>query len=111
MDYNTCSVPHCVVTRNSLSKWRLIAQELYKFPKSLSLTLHICPEDERGQWIAELDLDPMMNGKICVCSLHFKDGYPSQANPFPTVMLRDGGNKLKKEDVVFEGAKDEVREY
>ena len=24
------------------------------------MTLHICPEEERGQWIAELDLDPMM---------------------------------------------------
>ncbi len=44
--------------RNTLGRWRLAAVELYNFPLELPVTLHICPEEERDKWIAEIDLDP-----------------------------------------------------
>ncbi|TRY61774.1 hypothetical protein TCAL_12268 [Tigriopus californicus] len=93
LDYTLCSVPHCIVSRNSLNRWRLAAQELYNFPKSLPMNLHICPEEDRSRWMAELDLDPSnLTGKIAVCSLHFKDGYPSDANPLPSRFLQEALN-------------------
>ena len=33
MAQNKCSVSHCIVTRNSLSRWRLAAIDLFKFPE------------------------------------------------------------------------------
>ena len=103
MDYNTCSVPHCAVTRNTLSKWRLAAMELYGFPSSLPLNLHICPEADLQRWISELDLDPRTNEKVSVCSLHFKEGYPASNHPLPTELI----NEKLSDDARFSGdAKD-----
>ena len=45
--YNSCSAPHCLVTRNSLSRWRLAAIKMFKLPKSLPMTLYLCPEADR----------------------------------------------------------------
>ena len=95
---NICSVPHCLVSRNTLSKWRLAALDLYKFPDNIPMTLYPCPENDRDQWIAELDLDPNSNAKIAVCSLHFKEGYPTRDFPYPTELLTDN-----KEAIVFNG--------
>ena len=53
---NTCSVPQCVVTRNSLSKWRIAAMTLFKFPSYLPMTIHTCSEGERERWIAGKDI-------------------------------------------------------
>jgi hypothetical protein len=47
-----------LIIRNTLGRWRLAAVELYNFPLELPVTLHICPEEERDKWIAEIDLDP-----------------------------------------------------
>ena len=30
----------------------------FNFPLELPLTLHLCPEEDRDKWIAEIDLDP-----------------------------------------------------
>ena len=49
---NTCSVPQCVVTRNTLSKWRIAAMELFEFPSHLPMTLYTCSESEKEKWIA-----------------------------------------------------------
>ena len=87
---SSCAAPKCQVTRNSLSKWRLAAMDLFGFPKHLPLNLHVCPDEEKSRWIAELDLDPQMNAnanKLLVCSFHFKDGFPSGKNPNPTELL------------------------
>lgn len=92
---STCCVPHCLVTRNSLPKWRQVAVAMYGFPASLPITLHVCPDDagERERWVAELDLDPALAGvsgnKVVVCSLHFKEGFPSERHPYPTELLRE----------------------
>ena len=86
---NTCSVPQCVVTRNSLSKWRIAAMTLFKFPSHLPMTLYTCSEAEKERWIAELDLNPLATGRIAVCSLHFKDGEPTDEFPLPTELLSD----------------------
>ncbi len=53
-----CSFIPCLMIRNTLGRWRLAAVELYNFPLELPVTLHICPEEERDKWIAEIDLDP-----------------------------------------------------
>ena len=45
--YNSCSAPHCLVTRNTLSRWRLAAIKMFKLPKSLPMTLYLCPEADR----------------------------------------------------------------
>lgn len=109
LDYTLCSVPHCIVSRNSLNRWRLAAQELYNFPKSLPMNLHICPEEDRSRWMAELDLDPSnLNGKIAVCSLHFKDGYPSDANPLPSRFLQEALNF--QEPQYFGGVKPDLND-
>jgi hypothetical protein len=34
-----------------------------------------------------MNLDPNTSGKISVCSLHFKDGFPSPENPVPSEFL------------------------
>ena len=73
---------------------------------------------ERQRWIAELDLDPNMSRNISVCSLHFKEGEPTEASPFPTEWLQSmkdpskfhektsfSGKKLK---TITEETKDEV---
>lgn len=58
VDNNVCCVPQCAVTRNTLSKWRLAAVEFFRFPPEIPFSLHICPEEDRDKWIAEIDLDP-----------------------------------------------------
>lgn len=52
LDQNKCSVSHCTVSRNLLSRWRLAAIEMFKFPPHLPMNLHICPEAERDKWIS-----------------------------------------------------------
>ena len=78
-DLSACSVPHCLVTKNTLSSWRRAAVKMYKFPKSLPMTLHLCPEADRERWLAELDIDPSKTSvtKLAVCSLHFREGLPT----------------------------------
>ena len=61
--FNTCVVPNCVVSRNTLAKWRMVAMERFGFPRQLSVSLHLCPDEERDKWMAEIDLDP--NFKVC----------------------------------------------
>ena len=56
--FNTCVVPNCVVSRNTLAKWRLVAIDRFGFPRQLAVTLHPCPDEERDKWMAEIDLDP-----------------------------------------------------
>lgn len=75
--------------------------DMFKFPPTLPMMLHPCPQAERPNWIAELDLDPNMNGKISVCSLHFKEGRPTEKHPFPTELLRD----TKQHPGYFKGQK------
>lgn len=70
----------------------MAAIKMYKFPKELPLTLYLCPENDRERWLAELDIDPLkMNTttKLAVCSLHFRDGHPSDQFPLPTELLSD----------------------
>ena len=56
VDLNKCSVPHCIISRYQLSRWRLAAIDLFKFPDNLPMTLYICPEAERDQWVSgEID--------------------------------------------------------
>lgn len=93
---NTCSVPQCVVTRNSLSKWRVAAMALFDFPSYLPMTLYTCSETEKDKWIAELDLNPETTGRIAVCSLHFKNGEPTDDSPLPTELLSDKDDKPLK---------------
>jgi uncharacterized protein YhbP (UPF0306 family) len=35
-----------------LSRWRLAAIDLFKFPDHLPMTLYLCPEEERDRWIS-----------------------------------------------------------
>ena len=56
--FNMCSVPQCIVSRNTLAKWRQLAISLFKFPRELPVTLHPCPDEERDKWMAEIDMDP-----------------------------------------------------
>ncbi len=58
VDYNLCNVPHCTVSRSSLGKWRTAAIETYDYPAELPVTLHLCPDSERDQWAAEIDIHP-----------------------------------------------------
>ena len=62
--YNMCSVPNCVVSRNTLAKWRLVAMERFQYPAQLPVTLHPCPDEERDKWMAEIDLDPNFKVEI-----------------------------------------------
>ena len=50
LDFTSCSVPHCLVTRNTLSRWRQAAIKMFKFPLDLPMTLHLCPEADREKW-------------------------------------------------------------
>merc|ERR1712141_338165 len=88
--YNSCSAPHCLVTRNSLSRWRLAAIKMFKLPISLPMTLYLCPEADRERWLAELDIDPSKTSvaKLAVCSLHFHEGLPTDQYPLPTELYQ-----------------------
>jgi hypothetical protein len=59
--------------RNTLGRWRLAAVELYNFPLELPVTLHICPEEERDKWIAEIDLDPAYKVNLLVSRIWIRD--------------------------------------
>ena len=48
----------CAVTRNIMSRARLAAIDLYAWPTSLPVNLHITDGPEKDRWAAELDLDP-----------------------------------------------------
>lgn len=76
----------------------MAAIKMYKFPKELPLTLYLCPENDRERWLAELDVDPlkMSSTKLAVCSLHFRDGFPSDQFPLPTELLSDKLNSNAK---------------
>ena len=74
--------------------------EQFLFPPELPLTLHLCPDKERDRWMAECDMDPKSKAKVVVCSLHFKDGYPTAENPFPTELLGEGSGG---DSLVFRG--------
>jgi len=89
VESNMCCVPQCAVTRNTLSRWRMAAIQNFKFPPELPMNLHLCPEEDRNKWIAEIDLDPTFKSKVVVCSLHFVDGFPTPENPYPTQFLSD----------------------
>jgi hypothetical protein len=69
--------------RNTLGRWRLAAVELYNFPLELPVTLHICPEEERDKWIAEIDLDPAykVNFAIFLCVTDLDPGSGAFLNP------------------------------
>ena len=99
LEFNNCAVPHCLVTRNSLPKWRKAAIKMFNFPKNLPMTLYLCPENEREKWIAELDFDPSKsqnsNQKLAICSLHFRMGRPTENFPLPTELLSENGNSGK----------------
>ena len=58
LEHGTCSVPGCAVTRNIMSRARLAAIDLYAWPTSLPVNLHITDGPEKDRWAAELDLDP-----------------------------------------------------
>lgn len=89
IENNVCCVPHCLVSRNTLSRWRSAAIQLYGFPVQLPFNLNLCAEEEKDKWIAEIDLDPSFKARVAVCSFHFKDGYPTTENPYPTEMLTE----------------------
>ena len=103
----TCSVPHCLVARNYLPRWRHAAVRLFKYPAGLPFTLHAprSPE-ERLAWMAEIDLDPSSDAKVVVCSLHFKEGRPTVDHPNPSQLLRetdeqetfDGSARVEEEE-------------
>ena len=103
----TCSVPHCLVARNYLPRWRHAAVRLFKYPAGLPFTLHAprSPE-ERLAWMAEIDLDPSSDAKVVVCSLHFKEGRPTLDHPNPSQLLRetdeqetfDGSARVEEEE-------------
>ena len=97
-----CSVPACVVSRNTLGKWRQAALDLFHFPPSLPLSLHPCPAVQRDRWMAELDLEPHNKARVVVCSLHFRDGRPTKENPFPTELLGES-----REAPVYRGRRPE----
>ena len=107
----TCSVPHCLVARNYLPRWRHAAVRLFKYPAGLPFTLHAprSPE-ERLAWMAEIDLDPSSDAKVVVCSLHFKEGRPTLDHPNPSQLLRetdeqetfDGSARVEEEAAVKE---------
>merc|ERR1712051_579434 len=69
-------------------------------------------EDKSG-WMAEIDLDPESKGKVVICSLHFRDGLPTQENPNPTELLGDKGGPTEggeSGEVVFRGKRAEEEE-
>ena len=112
----TCSVPHCLVARNYLPRWRHAAVRLFKYPAGLPFTLHAprSPE-ERLAWMAEIDLDPSSDAKVVVCSLHFKEGRPTVDHPNPSQLLRetdeqetfDGSARVEEEEEEDEAVKNE----
>merc|ERR1712018_199065 len=82
------------------------------------MTLYTCSESEKEKWIAELDLNPETTGRIAVCSLHFKNGEPTEECPLPTELLSDreekplkfkGNYKLESVDEVKEQQKSEYK--
>ena len=76
-----------MVSRNTLGKWRQAALDLFQFPAGLALSLHPCPARQRDRWMAELDLEPHNKARVVVCSFHFRDGRPTNENPFQTELL------------------------
>ena len=104
LEFTSCSVPHCQVTRNTLSRWRQAAVKMFKFPKSLPMTLYLCPEADRERWLAELDIDQSKTSisKLAVCSVHFREGLPTDSYPLPTELLTDNKTNEKLE---FKGTK------
>lgn len=61
----TCSVPHCLVARNYLPRWRHAAVQMFKYPAELPFTLHAPRNpEERLAWMAEIDLDPGSDAKV-----------------------------------------------
>ena len=104
-------MPHCLVARNYLPRWRHAAVRLFKYPAGLPFTLHAprSPE-ERLAWMAEIDLDPSSDAKVVVCSLHFKEGRPTLDHPNPSQLLRetdeqetfDGSARVEEEEAVKE---------
>ena len=104
----TCSVPHCLVARNHLPRWRHAAVQLFKYPAGLPFTLHAPRNpEERLAWMAEMDLDPGSDAKVVVCSLHFREGRPTVDHPNPSQLLReadeqetfDGSARVEDSDV------------
>ena len=57
-DLSTIIFAGCAVTRNIMSRARLAAIDLYAWPTSLPVNLHITDGPEKDRWAAELDLDP-----------------------------------------------------
>lgn len=55
--------------------------------------------------VTEIDLDPKTSGKISVCSLHFRDGYPTKEHPFPMDLL----SEKEVGSVKFRGKKKQVK--
>ena len=43
--------------------------------------------------VTVLQIDSGSNSKIAVCSVHFKDGFPSSENPIPTEFLSPKDNE------------------
>ena len=50
--------------------------------------------------MAEIDLDPNSKAKVVVCSLHFRDGFPTEEFPYPTELL---GESSPVDGPVFKG--------
>ena len=57
----------------------------------------------RERWLAELDIDPSKTSvaKLAVCSLHFREGLPTDQYPLPTELLAEKSN----EKVEFKGTR------
>jgi len=113
VEYNVCRVPQCIVSLNTLGKWRLAAIDMYKFPADLPMTLYACSEEDKGGWMAEIDVDPESKGKVVVCSLHFRDGIPTAENPSPTELLGEKGGPTDgctDSQVVFRGKRAQEEE-
>ena len=92
-----CSVPHCLVARNYLPRWRQAAVQMFKYPAGLPFTLHAPRNpEERLAWMAEMDLDPGSDAKVVVCSLHFKEGAPTVDHPNPCQLLRESDEQGPK---------------
>ena len=93
-----CSVHGCHNSRQKLYKWDQTTCEIHKVLHedcacARPYSLHKLPtrtgvegEELRRQWIKALNRkDPPKN--IFICSIHFKDGKPTEQNPVPNIML------------------------
>ena len=70
---------------------------MFKFPKSLPMTLYLCPEADRERWLAELDIDQSKTSisKLAVCSVHFREGLPTGTTKLFTFLHTQCGKFIR----------------